>query len=118
MNKGNRAARAQLFQSFDALAGFRDLLAQQEKVIVPPRVLSEDEREQLDVTLAQVRVGDVLRVVFQSEDVFVEVTGMVSRFCLEERRIDIVKRKIDLLKVVEMEIMEKSRIENETEPIL
>lgn len=118
MNKGNRAARAQLFQSFDALAGFRDLLAQQEKVIVPPRVLSEDEREQLDGTLAQVRIGDVLRVVFQSEDVFVEVTGMVSRFCLEERRIDIVKWKIDLLKVVEMEIVEKSRIENETEPIL
>ena len=34
--------RPQIFQAFDALKGFRELLKEQEEVHVPERILSED----------------------------------------------------------------------------
>ncbi len=33
----SRAKRAQLFQSFDALKGFREILKEQERIIVPKK---------------------------------------------------------------------------------
>lgn len=38
-----RASRAQIFQSFDALKGFREILKEKERVIVPKKILSEDD---------------------------------------------------------------------------
>lgn len=38
-----RVSRAQIFQSFDALKGFREILKEKERVIVPKKILSEDD---------------------------------------------------------------------------
>ena len=35
--------RAQIFQSFDALKGFREILREQERIVVPKKILSEDD---------------------------------------------------------------------------
>lgn len=43
-----RASRAQIFQSFDALKGFREILKEKERVIVPKKILSEDNLAELD----------------------------------------------------------------------
>lgn len=34
-----RAQRAQIFQSFDALKGFREILKEQERVLVPQKMV-------------------------------------------------------------------------------
>ena len=43
-----RASRAQIFQSFDALKGFREILKEKERIIVPKKILSEDDLAELD----------------------------------------------------------------------
>ena len=53
----SRAKRAQIFQSFDALKGFREILNEQERVIVQKKELSEDDLNQLDYIIHQIKVG-------------------------------------------------------------
>ena len=44
----DRIQRARIFSAFDALKGFRELLKEQERIVVPKRILSEDDLEVLD----------------------------------------------------------------------
>ena len=41
--KRTNIQRAQIFNSFDALKGFKELLREKEKITVPERHLSEDD---------------------------------------------------------------------------
>ena len=43
--KRTNVQRAQIFNSFDALKGFKELLREKEKITVPERHLSEDDLE-------------------------------------------------------------------------
>ncbi len=43
-----RQQRAYIFQAFDALKGFRELLNEKERIVVEKRELSEDDLEMLD----------------------------------------------------------------------
>ena len=40
--QNNNKNHAQIFLSFDALKGFRERLKEQERIIVSPKILSED----------------------------------------------------------------------------
>ena len=97
--------RAQIFQSFDALKGFRELLEEQEKVIVPPRILSEDQRDELDWKLHQIQIGSMIRIIYREGSTYIQLEGIVSKLNMETRIIQIVKKKIDLLCIVEIEIL-------------
>ena len=44
----DRKQRAYIFQSFDALKGFREMLKEKEQIQVSPRILSEDDLEELN----------------------------------------------------------------------
>ncbi|MCD7892081.1 MAG: hypothetical protein LUG60_00135 [Erysipelotrichaceae bacterium] len=50
-----RAPRAQMFQPFDALAGYREILKEQERIVVPKKVLSEDDYEILNYNVHQIK---------------------------------------------------------------
>lgn len=100
--------RAQIFQSFDALKGFRELLAQEEKVIVKKRELSEDQKDELDLKLHQIQVGSMIRIVYFENETYIQVEGIVSKLNIDLRMIQIVKKKIDLLSIVEIELLDNS----------
>ncbi len=97
--------RAQIFQSLDALKGFRELLAQQENVLVKKRELSEDQRDELDQKLHQIQVGSMIRIVYFENGNYIQVEGIVSKLNIDMRMIQIVKKKINLLSIVEIELL-------------
>lgn len=100
----SRAKRAQIFQSFDALKGFREILNEQERVIVPKKELSEDDLEQLDYTIHQIQVGMVVQVVYYENKQYVQIEGIVSKINLDTKIIQIVKTKINLLDIICLKI--------------
>lgn len=100
----SRAKRAQIFQSFDALKGFREILNQQERVIVPKKKLSEDDLDQLDHIIHQIKVGMIIQVVYYENKQYVQIEGVVSKINLDTKILQIVKTKINLLDIVSIEI--------------
>lgn len=100
----SRANRAQIFQSFDALKGFREILNEQERIIVPKKELSEDDLDQLDHTIHLIKVGMIIQVVYYENKQYVQIEGIVSKINLDTKILQIVKTKINLLNIVSIEI--------------
>lgn len=100
----SRAKRAQIFQSFDALKGFREILKEQERITVPKKELSEDDLEQLDYTIHLIKVGMIVQVIYFEKNQYVKIEGIVSKLNLDTKFIQIVKTKINLLDIVSIHI--------------
>lgn len=92
-NSGH-ADRAKQFMPFDALKGFREALAEQERVVVPQMELTEDRLEELDRKLRCVQQNDVITVVYFCKDEYRRATGMVSHIDAQSRTLTIVKTRI------------------------
>lgn len=86
--------RAKQFMPFAAVKGLPDALAKKEKILVSKRELSDDYREELDHTLSQIRLGDMVTVVYFHEDEYIRITGLVSRIDLSSGYIQIVNTKV------------------------
>lgn len=98
-----RAPRAQMFQSFDALEGFRDIIRAQEKIVVEKRELTEDDCDQLNQTIMQIEKGMMVKVVFYEDGQFVQVEGKVAKINLDAKILQIVKKKIKMNAIFELE---------------
>lgn len=105
--KKDMADRAQIFQPFDTLKGFRQMLALEERIIVPQRELMEDELEELDRRIHEVKIGMMVEVEYYDGDDYVQLKGMVSKIDLENRFIQIVKKRVNLDKIVWVELGEE-----------
>lgn len=92
--KMDRQERAKQFIPFDALKGFRELLKEKEKVIVPKVELSEEAGEELDRKLRAVKRNDVVTVIYFQKGEYLKVTGMVVRLDMTARVLQIVNTKI------------------------
>ena len=91
----DRADRAKQFMPFDGLKGFRDALSEKERIIVPQRDLSEEEKEVLDQKLSLIQKKDMMNVEYFQNGEYVQVTGMVSRIDETSRVLKIVNTKVD-----------------------
>ncbi|WP_270832916.1 YolD-like family protein [Faecalibacillus intestinalis] len=101
-----RAQRAQIFQSFDALKGFREILKEQERVLVPKKILSEDDLNELDYKIHQIKVGMIIQIVYYDKNQYIQLEGIVSKINLDTKLIQIVKNKINILNIVNVEIID------------
>ena len=95
--------RAQIFQSFDALKGLRELLIQQERVVVDKKILSEDDLELLDRKVKHIKPGMIITVVYYDHHQYIQLKGMVSKIHLETYYLQIVKTSISLKDIVSIE---------------
>ena len=102
LNK-EHAARAQIFQPFDSLKGFNELLKQQEQQIVERKILSVDDRMELDRRIHLVRKGRIIRIVYYNGKNYIRQEGMVAKINLEMNFIQIVQTKIDIRDIIEIE---------------
>lgn len=98
-----KADRAKLFLPFDALKGFREALAEKERIVVPKTELSEDRKEELDRLLHQIKPGDIITVVYFHNEEYVKLTGMLSRISLSGRTLSIVQTRISFEDIYSIE---------------
>lgn len=98
-----KSQRAEIFQSFDALKGFRALLKEQEKVIVPKKILSEDDLEELNRKVYQIQIGMNIKVIYFSNNQYIQLTGRVAKLNFDTKMIQIVKTKLNLKSIVDIE---------------
>ena len=92
--KMDRENRAKQFMPFDALRGFREALAEKERILVPKRNLSEEQNEELDRKLKQVREKEIVTVELFLNGEYVQVTGMVSQIDETCRMLKVVNTRI------------------------
>ena len=102
----DKVQRAHIFSAFDALKGFRELLKEQERVIVPKRILSEDDFEILNQKIHAVEKGMMITLVYFDNGDYIEQTGRVSKLSFDENYIQIVKSKIPLKSIVDIQCEE------------
>lgn len=103
MANQTKADRAKIFMPFDAVKGFREALAEKERITVSKIELSEEHREELDRRLRMIHPGDIVTVVYFHGGEYVKLTGMVSKFSPAGRTISIVNTKIPLDDIRELE---------------
>lgn len=103
MANQQKADRAKLFLPFDALKGFREALAEKERIVVPKTELSEDRKEELDRLLHQIKPGDIITVVYFHNEEYVQLTGMLSMISLSGRTLSIVQTRISFADIYSIE---------------
>lgn len=94
MEKMKREERAKQFMPFDALKGFREALLEKERIVVPKRELSEEQKEELDKKFLQIHKNDMITVEFFQKGEYVRVTGMISGIDETSRLLRVVNTKI------------------------
>ena len=92
------------FHLYGGIEGFREIIKQTERIIVPKRELSNDDLELLDRIVHQVQPGMVIKVIYYDKGQYVQFKGKVAKLDLENKKIQIVKKTLDLNDIVEMDI--------------
>jgi len=93
--------RAKQFAPFAALTGFGQYIKKMEKVVVDKPDLSEESLAEMDRTMANVKIGDMVSVIYYSEGECLKIDGILSRLDRDARVLQVVTNKIlfeDLLK--------------------
>lgn len=96
------ASRAQIFQPFKSLKGLDLVLASQERRVVKKRILSEEDRNELDRKIHLIYVGLVVMVVYYDGMDYIQVEGVVSKINLDMRILQIVQKRIHVQNIVEI----------------
>ena len=101
-HKMDRENRAKQFMPFDALKGFREALEEKERIVVPKKELSEEQKEELDFKLRQIHKMDIITVEYFQDGEYVQVTGVVARIDETSRVMKIVNTKIAFEDIVDL----------------
>lgn len=95
--------RAAIFRSFNSLQGYQELLQEKEKIIVPERILSEDDLEILNRKIHRVQKGMMITIEYRENQEYIQQTGIVSKIDLQNGYIQIVKKRINLRNIVDIQ---------------
>lgn len=103
----NRADRAAQFAPFDALKGLKEAIKEREerKSRISRRELSDEQQEVLSETIAQLRKGVLIEVVFYSNGHYVKVQGEFTEINLNNKYIMVGARKINFFDLYEIKIL-------------
>ena len=97
--------RARQFLPFDALKGFKDLIKEVERVKVNKKELTEENIEKLSKTILSLEKGMMVRVVYFEQDEYLKLEGIVSKIDITNRFIMVVKKRISLDDIFEIEVV-------------
>ena len=98
--------RAQIFQSFDSLKGFKEMIQECEVEIVSPRILSQDDYEILDERVHQIQKGMMVTIEYYDRINYKRIIGIVSKINLDTQILQIVKTKINLKQISYIQLEE------------
>lgn len=105
MHSRRKKDRAIIFAPYDSLKGFFELIKEKEKIVVPKKELIEDELEILDQKIHQVKIGQIITIVYYDQDEYIKIEGMVAKIDLEyTKTIQIVKKIIHIDSIVQIDL--------------
>ncbi len=111
----DRRNRAKQFMPFDALKGFREAVAEKERILVPTRDLSEEQKEELDWKLRQIQKEDVITVEYFHNREYVQVTGMVTWIDDISGTLEIVNTRIAFVDISDLKCDINTRLNQESQ---
>lgn len=98
--------RARQFMPFAALRGYYELVRERERIPVPRRELTEEEARELDVVLARVTRGSLVRATYYDGEAYVTHEGKVSQKDEIYRDLWIIRTKIPFADLQSLEVLE------------
>lgn len=112
MEKMTNKERAKIFMPFDALKGFRQALRQEEMIKVEKKEVSEDKAEIIDQTLMKLKKGMLVKIVYydSTKMQYLLLTGVLTDISDIYKTLTIVKQKINISDIYEIEILEEKAI--------
>ena len=97
--------RAKLFLSFDSLKGYKEMVKKKERIIVKRPELSEDSYYELDWKIHQIKVGELIKIIYFDRFEFISLEGMVTAIDLENKKqIKIVDKVIAIDNIMKIEM--------------
>lgn len=102
--------RAKIFAPFDALKGFREMLAEKEVIKEEKKELSDDMIESLSNTINSLKVGMMILVKHydEKEKCYIKTIGMLTKIDYVYKRLVVVKKKINILDIYEVSVIEEN----------
>jgi len=97
-----KASRAKQFLPFASLKGYYDQIRERERIIDVRRELSDEEMIQLSHKLELLKKGMMAKVTFYNIDAYETIEGIVAHIELVFRTLTIVKTKIPLDDIIEL----------------
>ena len=98
----NNNFRAKQFMPFDALKGYKEAIREKQRIIVKKKELSDDELEILSRKIKQVKINMIVKVIYFSNNEYIQVTGMVSKINFDNKTITIVKQTISFEDIIDL----------------
>ncbi|WP_156300041.1 YolD-like family protein [Streptobacillus canis] len=95
--------RARQFMPFSPLKGFYELIEEKEIIPEEKMVLSEEDYDKLSFKINRLKKGDMVKVKWYKENGYVELIGKVSNIDFENMYLIVVKEKIKIFDIVEIE---------------
>ncbi len=99
----NNNSHPQIFQPFDALVGFKEVLKSKEKVKVDKIILSEEDLQELNLKSEQLKVGMMVSVIYYQNGDYLKKTGRIAKLNFDTKIIQIVKEKISFNKILDIQ---------------
>lgn len=97
--------RAKLFLSFDSLKGYKEMVKKKERIVVKRPELSEDSYYELNWKIHQVRVGEMIKIIYFDHFDFISLEGMITGIDLEyKKQIKIVDKVIAIRNIIKIEM--------------
>lgn len=100
-----RSDRAKQFMPFAALRGYYDLILEKEKFKEPRRELSEEQVEEISRVLRELECGKIVQVTFYKEDSYETIVGVVSKICIQEKILCVVKELINFDNIIDVRMI-------------
>lgn len=104
INKMPTKDRAKQFMPFSALRGLSEALAQRERIVVARPTLSEDRLAELDDTLHSLAIGMIVKVIYFSQDEYIQITGMFAGINEHSRLLRVVNTSIPFSDIIEINV--------------
>lgn len=96
--KKENIKRARLFTMFNPYEGFKELLKEKERKIVPKIELSEDDLYELDWKIKSIRQGATIKIIYRNKEDYIALQGTVAKIDLVYRKYIQIKNQIILIK--------------------
>ncbi len=91
----NSKQKGQQFQPFDALKGFKQALAEQEKNLVEEKpILSEDQERQINDILSQLKINDEIVITIYQNKQILPLQGKIQSIQKQKKWLIIQNQKI------------------------